>query len=246
MLRTTQTVTEEASAAPSRLVLAFALMALMLTLVLPVRCLALAEGYDSQARVREIFDGERLRLTAQYCKIHYGLDSSELREPQMIVLHYTAFHTFEESYRFFLPDLLDTQSRKDISSGGAVNVSAHYLVDRDGTVFQLASENVICRHTIGFNYTAIGIENVGSGSTDLTQAQVESDAALISRIKKRHPSIEYLIGHQEYQDAWRPHFRLYRELDSSYHFTPKHDPGLLFLKRVRTLLKDGYGLAFKD
>jgi N-acetyl-anhydromuramyl-L-alanine amidase AmpD len=221
-------------------------VSLLLVLILPPGCRALEDGYDPVAKICNIFDPQRLRLTAEYNRIHYGLDSSELREPRMIVLHYTAFPTLEDSLRFFRPVLLDPQFRKDISSGGAVNVSAHYLVDRDGTVFQLASEKVVCRHIIGFNYTAIGIENVGSGSADLTEAQAQSDAALVSRIKKRHPSIEYLIGHQEYQDRSLPHFKLFLEKDLTYRFTPKQDPGTLFLKRVRTLLKDSYGLVFKD
>ena len=219
---------------------------LLLVPILPAECRALESGYDSLAKVSDIFDSERLRLTAQYSKVHYGLDSSEIREPKIIVLHYTAFPTFAASFRFFQPDLLDTRSRSDISSGGAVNVSTHYLVDRDGTVYQLASEKVICRHTIGFNYTAISIENVGSNSAYLTRAQAESDAALVSRIKARNPSIEYLIGHQEYRDAWRPHYALYREKDPSYQFTHKQDPGEHFLQRVRAILKQSYGIAFKD
>lgn len=221
-------------------------LAFSLILSLPAASLAAGDGYDSLSKVRNVFNAERLRLTAEYSRVHYGLDSCELLEPQMIVLHYTAFATFDASFRFFLPALLDTRSRKDISPGGAVNVSAHYLVDRDGTVVQLASENVVCRHTIGFNYTAIAIENIGSGAADLTQAQVESNAALVARIKGRHPTIEYLIGHQEYQDAWRPHFKLYREQVPSYHFTQKQDPGVVFLKRVRAILKESYGLAFQD
>ena len=221
-------------------------VSLLVSLVASAAGGAVPAGYDPQAKVWDIFDAQRLRLTAEYCRLHYGLDSSQLREPRMIVLHYTAFATLEQSFSFFLPALLDTVSRKDISSGGAVNVSAHYLVDRDGSIVQLASEKVICRHTIGFNYTAIAIENVGSDSADLTLAQVRSDTALVSRIKRRHPSIEYLIGHQEYQDARRPHFKLYRERDRSYRFTEKHDPGLAFLKQVRELLKESYGIALKD
>ena len=215
-------------------------------LILPVACRTIEEGYDPRAIQRNIFDSQRVRLTAEYSRIHYGPETSELREPRMIVLHYTAIPTLDGSLRFFLPSLLDVQFRKDISSGGAVNVSAHYLVDRDGAVVQLASENVICRHIIGFNYTAIAIENVGSNSAELTEAQAQSDAALVSRIKKRHPSIEYLIGHQQDQDRSLPHFKLFIEKDSTYRFTEKQDPGILFLDRVKTILKETYGLVFKQ
>jgi hypothetical protein len=84
--------------------------------------------YDPQATIRDIFNGERLRLTAEYCFSHYGVYSHELHEPRMIVVHYTAFPTLEESYRFFAPTMLDTVLRGDISSGGQVNLSPHYFI----------------------------------------------------------------------------------------------------------------------
>lgn len=204
------------------------------------------DGLDPKATQLNIFDAKRLSLTAEYCRIHYGFDGYELKNPRMIVLHYTAFPTLDESYRFFRPSLLDTKSRADICSGGRVNVSAHYLVDRDGTIYQLASERVICRHIIGFNYTALAIENVGRDERDLTLAQVESDVQLVTRILERHPGIEYLIGHQEYQDRLRPHFKLFLEKESSYRFTFKQDPGTWFLKEVRDKLKKRYGIVLKD
>jgi hypothetical protein len=35
------------------------------------------------------------------------------------------------------------------------------VVSRDGTIFQLVPLGTMCRHTLGLNYTAIGIEHVG-------------------------------------------------------------------------------------
>lgn len=203
-------------------------------------------SYDPQATIRNIFDDMRLRLTANYCFTHYGRESAELREPQMIVVHYTAFSTLDESYRFFAPPRLDKISRRDIKSGGAVNVSAHYLVDRDGTIMQLAPDNVVCRHTIGFNQTAIGIENVGRSAADLTDAQASATAGLISRLVVRHPSIAYLIGHYEYREAGLPHYQLFKENDRSYKFTDKIDPGSSFMARVRSLLKERYGVVLQN
>jgi N-acetyl-anhydromuramyl-L-alanine amidase AmpD len=201
---------------------------------------------DTVAHQSNLFNEERLRLTADYARRHYGLEGYELREPQIIVLHYTAFPTLDESMRFFFPSLLDTGFRRDISAGGAVNVSVHYLVDTDGTVYQTAQENVICRHTIGFNHSAIGIENVGSGAENLTEQQAEADAALIRRILDRHPSIRFLIGHHEYRDSWRPHHKLFRENDPAYRLTDKIDPGAAFMGRVRTILAERYGISLAD
>ncbi len=203
-------------------------------------------NYDPQATFRTIFNNERLRLTAAYCLTHYGIESAELREPQMIVVHYTAFATRDESLGFFAPTRLDTVSRRDIKGGGVVNVSAHYLLDRDGTILQLAPDDVVCRHTIGFNRTAIGIENVGRNAADLTEAQAQATADLVSRLVARHPSIAYLIGHHEYRKTGLPHYRLFREDDRSYRFTAKVDPGPAFMARVRELLRERHGIVLKD
>ncbi len=202
--------------------------------------------YDPQAKLRNIFTEERFRLTADYCRTHYGMESAELRAPEMIVVHYTAFATLGESYRFFAPPRLDRVSRRDIKGGGAVNVSAHYLIDRDGTVLQLAPDNVVCRHTIGFNHAAIGIENVGRNARDLTEAQATATAELISRLVARHPSIAYLIGHDQYRRTDLPHWGLFREDDRSYRFTPKVDPGPAFMARVRELLGERHGIVLKE
>ena len=35
------------------------------------------------------------------------------------------------------------------------------MIDRDGTIYQLVPLAIMCRHTVGLNYTAIGIEHVG-------------------------------------------------------------------------------------
>ena len=191
---------------------------------------------------RSVFDDQRLALTRDYSSIHYGSSTHLLEKPQMIVVHYTAFATLDQSYRFFAPVLL---SREDIRSGGAVNVSAHFLVDRNGTVFRLAPEDVICRHTIGFNHVALGIENVGEGEGALTEAQLEADAALIADLVARHPSIRYLLGHHEYQDRSLPHYSLHTELDPTYKPTVKIDPGDLFMTRLRGILKQRYQLELK-
>ena len=158
----------------------------------------------------------------------------------MIVVHFVTIPTLQKSLDFFRPARIDHKIRRDIAGGGEVNVSAHYLVDRDGTLYQLAAEDILCRHTIGFNLSAIGIENVGVDADDLTTAQLEANAALISRIVQRHPTITYLLGHHEYRDRTLPHYQLFRENDPTYRFTDKVDPGPLFMTRLRALLEQHY------
>ncbi|MDA4805622.1 N-acetylmuramoyl-L-alanine amidase, partial [Enterobacter hormaechei] len=69
-------------------------------------------------------------------------------------------------------------------------VSAHYLVDRDGTVYQLLPDTFFARHIIGLNYMAIGVENVGGPDAPLTEAQGKANAALVKYLCSRH-KIEY-------------------------------------------------------
>lgn len=151
----------------------------------------------------------------------------------MIVVHWTSTRTLAEAYADFAPAELPP-TRTDIQEGGRLNVSAHYLVDRDGTIYQLMPDSLMARHVIGLNRLAIGIENVGSMAQPLTRAQLKSDAALIRCLESRHPTIRDLIGHFEYGDF--RHTPIWQERDSSY-FTKKDDPGPVFMKRLRRLLR---------
>lgn len=206
---------------------------------------ATAAVFDPQAIQRPIFDAERLQLTVDYARRHYGAATAVLKNPQMIVVHFTTIPTLQKSLDFFLPARIDHQIRRDIAGGGEVNVSAHYLVDRDGTLYQLAAEDILCRHIIGFNHSAIGIENVAVNADDLTTAQLEANAALISRIVQRQPTITYLLGHHEYRDRTLPHYQLYREVDVTYRFTDKVDPGAVFMTQLRALLDKRYGIRLQ-
>lgn len=221
----------------------FLFIVLLLGIVAPFT--AIASVFDPQAMQRPIFDAERLRLTMDYARHHYGEGTAVLSKPQMIVVHFVTIPTLQKSLDFFLPPRIDHQIRRDIAGGGEVNVSAHYLVDRDGTLYQLAAEDVLCRHIIGFNHSAIGIENVAVDADDLTAAQLEANAALISRIVQRQPSIRYLLGHHEYRDRTLPHYQLYREIDATYRFTNKVDPGPIFMTRLRALLEQRYDIRFQ-
>jgi N-acetyl-anhydromuramyl-L-alanine amidase AmpD len=221
---------------------------LLLVVLLPVTAApgnATASAFDPQAIQRPIFDAERLQLTANYARQHYGEATAVLTNPQMIVVHFVTIPTLQKSLDFFRPPHIDHQIRRDIVGGGEVNVSAHYLIDRDGTLYQMAGEDVLCRHIIGFNHTAIGIENVAANAADLTTAQLEANATLISRIVQRQPTIRYLLGHHEYRDRTLPHYQLYREDDAAYRFTDKVDPGPLFMARLRALLEQSYGLRLQ-
>ena len=114
-----------------------------------------------------VFDEEREALSLEYLSERYDLvQASSAIVPRMIVLHWTAIATLEDSYGAFVPETLPG-SRSDLAGAGAVNVSIQFLVDRDGTVFRLMPETWMARHVIGLNHAAVGVENVGgAGSID--------------------------------------------------------------------------------
>ena len=97
------------------------------------------------------FSGKRVEMTKDYINGRYGLDVKDIHiDPKIIVLHWTAVSTLEGSFERLKPEVLLTD-RKDIASAGAVNVSAHFLVDRDGTIYRLMPDNWMGRHIIGLN-----------------------------------------------------------------------------------------------
>ncbi|WP_372945427.1 peptidoglycan recognition family protein, partial [Muriicola sp.] len=116
-----------------------------------------------------------------------------------------------------------------------LNVSSHFLVGRDGTIYRLMPETVMGRHVIGLNHCAIGVENVGgTDETPLTEAQLRSNIWLVDYLSKKY-NIEYLIGHYEYP-LFEGH-ELWLEKDPAYR-TEKDDPGEEFMARVRKATKN--------
>jgi len=182
-----------------------------------------------------VFDARREELSIQYLHEHYGIvqDDASIK-PTMVVVHWTDIPTMKETFAAFeRPGL--PPARAAIGSASALNVSSHFLVDRDGTIYQLLPETTMARHVIGLNYCAIGIENVGNGSDlPLTDAQLDSNIALIRYLHAKH-GIQYLIGHYEYsQFIGHP---LWKEKDPGYR-TEKTDPGVEFMRRLRARLND--------
>ncbi len=178
-----------------------------------------------------LFGPERIALTKAYIQKHYGIKNPDIFiTPRMIVVHYTAIDDLERSFRAFYPQRLPG-FRSDISEASALNVSAHFLVDRDGTVYRLMGERIMARHVIGLNLYAIGIENVGGadGREDLTQAQLESNIELVAYLLKKYPGIEYLIGHYDYRRF--ENSPLWLEKDPGYR-TVKKDPGERFMRSL--------------
>ena len=103
------------------------------------------------------FSQNRIDLTKQYIKSSYGLDVENIDIiPKVIVIHHTAMDDLKESFDRFNAETL-TPDRSYILKAGSLNVSAHFLVDFDGTIYALMPETHMARHVIGLNLSSIGI-----------------------------------------------------------------------------------------
>ena len=67
-------------------------------------------------------------------------------------------------------------------------------VDTDGTIYQLVPLTTACRHTVGLNWTAIGIEHVGTSDQAILSNRRQLDASLALTAwlmgELRHPAAE--------------------------------------------------------
>ena len=178
---------------------------------------------------------EREQLTLAYRRQHSDADAHDVTiEPRVIVLHYTGGGSAAATRKYF-DNVRIERGRAQLARAGAVNVSSHFLVDRDGTIYRLQPETRFARHCIGLNHVAIGVENVGDGARwPLTDAQVAANAALVRHLASRFP-ITHLLGHHEVM-SFREH-PYYVERDPRYR-NQKPDPGAPFMQRVRALVED--------
>jgi len=182
------------------------------------------------------FQDERVQLTRDYIREHYGINVTSIDiVPRIVVLHWTAGKTLAGDFNTFVPTTL--RGRADLREASQLNVAIQFLVDRDGKIYRLMPETWMARHVIGLNYHAIGVENVGGarGVDDLTPRQRAANIWLVRYLAKKYPTIEYLIGHHEYR-LFEGH-PLWLERDSAYR-TVKSDPGDAFMNAVRSQVAD--------
>lgn len=146
-------------------------------------------------------------------------------------MHWTASGSLDSAFNNFY-----NVSMED-DGGGRLNVASHFLVDRDGTIYRLTPETALNRHAIGYNWCAIGIENVGGegGAEDLTGAQLKANIALIKYLKWKYRDIEYVLGHFQYDEARAT--GLYIENVPGY-YAGKIYPGPGFMEGLKKGLKD--------
>jgi len=142
------------------------------------------------------------------------------RKPQYIVIHYTA----HQSAKSALATLTD-------ANRGERRVSAHYLIGKDGTRYQLVSDLHTAWHAgpgrwgtiTNLNQVSIGIELDNDGYSPFTDELIDSLLLLLDDLCTRWQiPRQHILGHEDFAP------------------TRKRDPGPLF--PWKRLAQAGFGL----
>ena len=128
-------------------------------------------------------------------KVSFGFAPNSNRNVSAIIVHSTFNNSGGDKYDI---DLV-------IKQFSTYGVSAHYVIGRDGKIYQLVDEKDNSFHagksslpdgTTNVNSCSIGIELMTSYTESPTEKQLGSLLILINQIKKRHP-IKYVLRHSD-------------------------------------------------
>jgi N-acetylmuramoyl-L-alanine amidase len=142
------------------------------------------------------FGATRKAQTVAYARRHYGSfmkPTWRLIHPHVIVIHYTDA-SYSSTFNTFANDVPDSELHELPAT------SAHFVIDTDGTIHQLVSLGTMARHTVGLNWTAIGVEHVGFSDAQVLDdsRQMHSSLQLVHWLACRyHIKIRNVIGHNE-------------------------------------------------
>lgn len=143
--------------------------------------------------------------SATIAKGFTGTVNFNLRKPNFVIIHHTAQNSCEQTLQTF------TVTR--------TQVSAHYVVCRDGTVHHMLNDYLRAWHggvskwgnNTDINSSSIGIEIDNNGSDPFTENQINSTLELLGRLKKAYaiPTANF-VGHADIAPG--------RKVDPSKHF----------------------------
>lgn len=127
--------------------------------------------------------------------LSWGYSTEERKKVDAVIIH--------SSYNSLGGDPYGVDKILDIYR--SYDVSAHYIIDRAGTIYRLVSEKNVSWHAgqstlpdgrTDVNASSIGIELVNDLHDDCTDAQYAALALLLDDIKSRH-AIRYVLGHDD-------------------------------------------------
>lgn len=177
------------------------------------------------------FGPKRKREMAAYSERHYGQHQWRLRNPKVIVEHMAQTSTASAVYNTFAPD------NPDVELGELPNVCAHYVISGSGRIFRLVNLRTRCRHTVGLNWTAIGIEHVGYGDEDVLDDPSQLRASLrLTQYLRCHFGIgvRNVIGHNESLSS-PYHFERVASLRTQTHGDWQHSSMQVYRQQLRRL-----------
>ncbi len=125
-----------------------------------------------------------------YATNFVGTTNFTMRKPNFVIIHHTAQGSCEQTLKIFT--LTRTQ------------VSAHYVIAKDGTVYHMLNDYLRAHHAgvskwgnnIDLNSSSIGIELDNNGFEPFDERQIKSLLTLLDRLKKSFsiPTANF-IGH---------------------------------------------------
>lgn len=139
------------------------------------------------------FGADRRADMRRYARRHYGIRSARLK-PRTIVQHITVNTSYKATWNTFAPNVPDGEL------GELPGTCTHFVVDRRGGVHQLVPLGLMCRHTVGLNHVAIGIEHVAMTDGDVmgNKRQLEASLRLTRWLQAEHGIRDRdVIGHNE-------------------------------------------------
>jgi len=136
---------------------------------------------------------KRKREMRAYSKRHYGKARLKLH-PRVIVEHIAVASSAQAVINTFAPDVPDPELHE------LPNVCSHYLISESGKILELVSPRIRCRHTVGLNHVAIGIEHVGFSDGEVlhNRKRLRASLRLTAYLRCTYGiAIRNVIGHSE-------------------------------------------------
>jgi N-acetylmuramoyl-L-alanine amidase len=184
------------------------------------------------------FGARRKREMAAYSQRHYGKRTWHLSDPHVIVEHYTDGTTYSGAWSTFASNVKHL--------GELPGTCAHFIIDTDGTIYQLVRLGIRCRHVIGINHTSIGIEHVGTSDGQIlhNRAMMQSSLHLTLWLMQRYGiNVGNVIGHAE-SLANLYHREKYPSWRCQTHSDWLRPDMRIYRRRLRTLARsDGVGVG---
>ena len=127
--------------------------------------------------------------------VNFGMRTAENRNINAVIVHSTFNNSGGEKYDI---DLVIKQFSR-------YGVSSHYVIGRDGSIYQLVNENNVSFHAgksqlpngqTNLNSCTIGVELMTSFDEAPTEQQILSLTLLVNDIKKRF-KIEFVLRHSD-------------------------------------------------